>query len=53
MQGKLENDEDFGIDGRKQVILLKRSSNDFTTTTVVSVYTDQRVLSVVCVATTC
>ena len=30
MQGKLENDEDFGIDGRIQVILLKRNSNDFT-----------------------
>ena len=32
MQGKLENDEDFGIDGRIQVILLTRNSNDFTTT---------------------
>ena len=32
MQGKPKNDEDFGIDGRIQVILLKRNSNDFTTT---------------------
>ena len=46
MQGKVKNDEDFGIDGRIQVILLKRNSNDFTTT--VSFYTAQRVLSVVC-----
>ena len=46
MQGKLKNDEDFGIDGRIQVILLKRNSNDFTIT--VHVYTAQRVLSVVC-----
>ena len=46
MQGKLKNDEDFGIDGRIQVILLKRSSNDFTTT--LSFYTAHRVLSVVC-----
>ena len=46
MQGKLKNDEDFGIDGRIQVILLKRNSNDFTTT--VSFHTAQRVLSVVC-----
>ena len=46
MQGKLENDEDFGIDGRIQVILLKIKSNDFTTT--VSFYTAQRILSVVC-----
>ena len=45
MQGKLKN-EDFRIDGRKQVILLKRNSNDFTTT--VSFYTAKRVLSVVC-----
>ena len=29
MQGKLKNDEDFGIDGRIQVILLKRNSNDY------------------------
>ena len=46
MQGKLKNDEDFGIDGRIQVILLKRNSNDFTTT--LSFYTAHRVLSVVC-----
>ena len=46
MQGKLKNDEDFGIDGRIQVILLKRNSNDFTTT--LSFYTPHRVLSVVC-----
>ena len=48
-----ENDEDFVIDGRIQVILLKRNSNYFTTTTVVPFYTAQRVLSVECVATTC
>jgi len=30
VQGKLKNDEDFGIDGRIRVILLKRNSNDFT-----------------------
>ena len=46
-----ENDEDFVIDGRIQVILLKRNSNYFVTT--VSFYTAQRVLSDVCVATTC
>ena len=33
---ELKNDEDFRIDGRIQVFFLKRSSNDFTTTTVVS-----------------
>ena len=44
MQGKLKNDEDFGIDGRIQVILLKRNSNDFT----ISVcWTLERVLRVV------
>ena len=46
-----ENDVDFVIDGRIQVILLKRNSNYFVTT--VSFYTAQRVLSVVWVATTC
>ena len=46
-----ENDVDFVIDGRIQVILLKRNSNDSTTT--VSFFTAQRVLSVVCVETTC
>ena len=46
MQEKLKNDEDFGIDGLIQVILLKRNSNYLTTN--VSFYTAQRVLSVVC-----
>ena len=41
--------EDFGIDGRIQVILLKRNSHDVKTTgTDVYFYTAQCVLSVVC-----